>query len=150
MSKVVILDDLEPGRFVVADIIYMDTIRPLAPEAKADIDLKRKILTVQKVFNCTRCPMKCEKCGNRVDMKAPGDSQDTRIRVPYTFCESCSEEYVDYIERLKGAGDAECYWRNESWLESWRRWIDYKSASDRFVRSSEFARLLKELKEKQP
>ena len=129
----------------MADIIYMDAIRPHSPGTKTDIDRKRKVLTVQKLFHCTRCQMKCEKCGSQVDVKAPGDKQGNRIRVPYTFCESCSEEYIDYIERLKGAGDTECYWRNESWLESWQRWIDYKSAVDRFVRTSEFARLLREL-----
>ena len=134
----------------MTDIIYLDAKRPLLPKAGADIDRRRKALAVQKVLHCTRCHMKCEKCGSQINTKAQESGKDIQIRVPYRFCESCSEEYIDYIERLKGAGDTECYWRNDSWLESWRRWIDYRSAVDRFIRSREFYRLLRELKEDKP
>jgi hypothetical protein len=85
-----------------------------------------------------------------MSLKEAEVSGDLRLRVPYRFCASCSEEYIDYIERLKGGGDSECYWRNDEWLESWRRWIDYQGALDRFIRSKEFSRLLKELEETTP
>ncbi len=134
----------------MAEIIHMNQKRPLSQEAKAAIQKKRKILAVQKVFRCTRCQLKCEKCGTQIDLRPDQDAQDLQLRVPYRFCASCSEEYTDYIERLKGRGDAECYWRNTDWLESWRRWIDYQGALDRFMRSKEFAKLLKEVQETNP
>ena len=132
----------------MAEIIDMNNRRPLSSEARAVMHKKRKILAVQKVFQCTRCQLKCEKCGTHMDPRGVENVRD--LRVPYRLCGSCSEEYIDYIERLKGRGDTECYWRNEDWLESWRRWIDYQGALDRFVRSKEFARLLQEIEETTP
>lgn len=134
----------------MAEIIDMENRRPLSQDARAAIRRKRKILAVQKVFHCTRCQRKCEKCGTQIEINAAGSGQHLQLRVPYQLCGSCGEEYADYIERLKGRGDAECYWRNDDWIESWQRWIDYRGALDRFVRSKEFAKLLKELQETIP
>jgi len=72
------------------------------------------------------------------------------LRVPYLFCESCADEYVEYIERLKGKDDPNCYWRNEIWLELWKRWIDYQGTVDRYIRSKEFKQLVEELKQPEP
>ena len=71
-------------------------------------------------------------------------------RIPYRFCESCSEEYIDYIERLKGKGDSDCYWHNDDWLEIWKRWIDYQGVIDRYLKSKEFIQLVQELKDTKP
>lgn len=131
----------------MAEIISMDKKRQLSEKAKADIVKKRKIVAVQKMFQCTHCKLKCEKCGTQIGI-TPGEKEKTdKLRVPYRLCESCSEEYVDYIERLKGKGDKDSYWRNESWRASWRAWIDYKSSIDEYMRSKEFLALLQELKE---
>lgn len=128
----------------------MDKKRSLSQETKTAINRKRKILAVQKVFHCTHCRLKCEKCGSQIDVEGKTEGQESQLRVPYKFCTSCAEEYMDYIERLKGEGDTECYWRNEPWRESWQRWIEYKGAIDRYTRSKEFAKLLNELKETTP
>jgi ribosomal protein L44E len=111
---------------------------------------RRKLLAVQKVFRGSRYRLKCEKCGMQITEDSRGNNGGRSSREPYRFCEGCSEEYTDYIERLKGGGDTECYWRNAEWLESWRRWIDYQGALDRFVRSKEFAKLLQELQDTTP
>jgi hypothetical protein len=112
---------------------------------------KRKILAVQKVFQCMQCAFKCEKCGTQIQ---PDESRTQRpigdLRVPYRFCESCAEEYIDYIERLKGRGDSEYYWHNDIWLELWRKWIDYQGAIDSYLKSKEFRQLLEELKDTRP
>jgi len=130
----------------MADVISMDEKRRLSDQAKADIVKKRKLLAVRKVFHCTRCRMKCEKCGTQIGMsQSEPDGQPAR-HLPYQFCESCADEYADYIERLKGGGDSDCYWHNESWLGTWRTWIDYKGAMDRHVRSKEFLKLIDEIK----
>ncbi len=138
-------------RFAVANIIQLEDKLQHTKEKKAEIIRKRKILAVQKVFQCTHCAFKCEKCGTQINpdqkgkVKAPSD-----LRVPYRFCESCSEEYVDYIERLTGKGDPKYFWHNEDWLEVWSKWIDYQSVIDRYLKSKEFRQLLEELKETKP
>ena len=135
----------------MADIISLDDKFQLSKNRKAALVRKRKISAVQKVFQCTHCAFKCEKCGTQMTISHEGDptrSKDTRI--PYRFCESCSEEYIDYIERLKGGGDPDRYWHNDAWLGVWKAWIDYKSSVDSYLKSKEFTRLIKELKQPPP
>ena len=135
----------------MADIIQLDDKLQHTKEKKAEISRKRKILAVQKVFQCTHCAFKCEKCGTQINPDKESKVKDTSsLRVPYRFCASCFEEYVDYIERLKGRGDPECYWHNETWLEVWRKWIDYQGVVDSYLKSKEFMQLLEELKETGP
>jgi len=135
----------------VAEIIQLDAKIQHGKEKKAENIRKRKIIAVQKVFHCTHCAFKCEKCGTQVDPdKQSKESNPRDLRVPYRFCEGCSEEYVDYINRLTGKGDPACYWHNEAWLEVWKKWIDYQGVIDSYLKSKEFVQLLHELKETGP
>lgn len=131
----------------MADIISIDDKLALTKQKKAALSKRRKIQAVQKVFQCTQCAYKCEKCGTQIG-KVPAEQQEIprNIRVPYRLCESCAEEYIDYIERHKGGGDPECYWHNEAWLALWKSWIDYQGAIDRYLKSKEFTQLIQELK----
>lgn len=129
----------------MADIISLDKKLNLAKEKKATVLQKRKVLTIQKIFQCTQCAFKCVKCGAQVDQDDNDAKKGTRI--PYNFCVSCSEEYLDYIERLKGRGDPDCYWHNDAWLEMWRSWIEYQGTVDSYLKSKEFLRILQELKQ---
>jgi Pyruvate/2-oxoacid:ferredoxin oxidoreductase delta subunit len=135
----------------VANIIELDKKLKHTKEKKAEIIRKRKILAVQKIFQCMHCAFKCEKCGTQIQ---PDEHRQQRsisdLRVPYRFCESCAEEYIDFIERLKGKGNSEYYWHNEIWLEMWRKWIDYQGAIDTYLKSKEFKQLLAELKDTRP
>ncbi|MBW2490120.1 MAG: hypothetical protein JRE65_03090, partial [Deltaproteobacteria bacterium] len=92
----------------MANIIQLDKKLKHTKEKKAEIIKKRKILAVQKVFQCMQCAFKCEKCCTQIQ---PEEKKKKRavntLRIPYRFCESCAEEYADYIERLKGRGDSE-------------------------------------------
>jgi Pyruvate/2-oxoacid:ferredoxin oxidoreductase delta subunit len=135
----------------LADVISLNEKIQLSKEKTSEMMLRRKILAVQKLMQCSQCAIKCEKCGTQIGAQnIPSDANrgktDLNLRVPYRFCESCSEEYIDYIDRLKGSGDKDCYWRNEFWLEAWRKWTDYRSAADRYTKSKEFLQLLHELK----
>ncbi len=135
----------------MANIIELDKKLKHTKEKKAEIIRKRKILAVQKVFQCMHCAFKCEKCGTQIQPDEPRQQRSiSDLRVPYRFCESCAEEYIDYIERLKGRGDPEYYWHNEIWLEMWRKWIDYQGVIDTYLKSKEFKRLLAELKDTRP
>ena len=110
-------------------IIQLDKKLQHTKEKKAEIIRKRKILAVQKIFQCMHCVFKCEKCGTQIAFEhESGVKISADPKVPYRFCESCSEEYVDYIDRLQGKGNSEYYWHNEDWLKVWRTWIDYKGA----------------------
>jgi len=135
----------------MADIIQLDAKLQQTKEKEAEIIRKRKILAVQKVFQCTHCAFKCEKCGTHFHSDEKKKSNEIHdLKVPYRFCESCSEEYIDYIKRLQGKGDPKYYWHNEDWLELWRKWIDYQGVIDRYLKSKEFMLLLQELKETGP
>ncbi|MFC1798900.1 hypothetical protein ACFLZL_03745 [Thermodesulfobacteriota bacterium] len=135
----------------MADIISIDDKLQLTKEKKADLVRKRKISAVQKVFQCTHCNFKCEKCGTQISMPDEGEqTEDRDPRVPYRFCASCSEEYIDYIERLKGGGDPDCYWHNSAWLGLWQAWTEYQSSIDSYLKSKEFIQLMNELKQTTP
>jgi hypothetical protein len=129
----------------VADVISLNKKLRFSAKQEAAVKKKQKIMAVQKVFQCTHCMLKCEKCGTQLEAEAPRAIGP--YRVPYRFCESCAEEYIDYIHRLKGAGDPDCYWRNEIWLTVWRTWIDYQGAVDRYMKTKEFVQLLHEIKQ---
>ena len=132
----------------MADIISIDKKLDLAKDKKAALIRRRKVLAVQKVFQCTHCSMKCEKCGTQIEHNPEvGEKYRRKLSVPYNFCQGCSDEYLEYIERLKGRGDEDCYWHNESWIDAWTKWIEYQSSVDRYIKSKEFKKLLDELKQ---
>ena len=128
-------------------IISLDDKLKCTQEKHDAIIRKRKLLAVRKIFRCTHCSSKCEKCGvqitsaNRPDVPA--------FRTPYVFCGSCAEEYLDYIDVLKGKGNSSLYWHNAAWMKVWATWIEHQGAIDSYLKSKEFERLLDELKPKQ-
>jgi Pyruvate/2-oxoacid:ferredoxin oxidoreductase delta subunit len=129
-------------------IISFDDKASSSREKKAKFDRKRKIMAVRQAFQCASCALKCEKCGIQLDpVETADDGQNRHIRVPYSFCRACTEEYIDYIEKLKGQGDEACYWHNDAWIDAWRKWIDYQGSLDTYLKSKEFQRLLREIKE---
>ena len=139
------------GIRAVAEIISIDQKLKLVQKKKADITRKRKLAVVQKVFQCTHCAFKCERCGTQIGtFKEENRDREQKLRVPYRFCESCSDEYIDYIEQCKGGGNSEYYWHDEKWFETWSKWIDYQGAMDSYLKSKKFTQLLRELKQTTP
>jgi hypothetical protein len=135
----------------MAEIIPIDDKLGLAKEKKESLIKERKILAVQKVFQCTHCAFKCEKCGTQIERQNENNNETARdLRVPYNFCDACKAEYIDYIERLQGGGDPDCYWHNDAWIDAWKTWIDYQSSVDRYLKSKEFIQLLQEFKQTRP
>lgn len=126
----------------MADIISFEDKTLPVREKKAALRRREKALAVRRVLQCASCALKCEKCGTQLEAEAAGGEAASRL--PYKFCEACRDEYQDYIERLQGRGDPECYWRNAEWLDAWKKWIDYQGSVDRYLRSKEFQMLLKE------
>jgi hypothetical protein len=134
----------------VAEIISLDAKLQDAINKKHELTRRRKLLAVKKVFQCTHCSFKCEKCGTQITETESKSDSYTNLRVPYRFCESCKEEYVDYIDRLQGEGDEDCYWHNDEWADTWQKWIEYQGAIDRYTKSKDFLNLIKELKQTRP
>lgn len=131
----------------MADIISLENRLQLSQDKKDALVRKRKILAVQKVFQCTRCSLKCEKCGVHITSNESAcTAHEHKTGCPYRFCESCLDEYRDFIQKLKGKEDTTCYWRNEAWFESWRLWIDYQAAMDRYLKTPEFLQLVQEFR----
>jgi hypothetical protein len=131
------------------NIITLDSRRQAADEKAAAKKRKRKIQAVQKVLQCTRCAIKCEKCGAGIET-VDEQANNRKRHIPYRFCESCSEEYADYINRLKGDEDSEHYWHNSEWMDIWKKWIEWQHAIDRYLKTKEFNQLLNELKQHEP
>ncbi len=125
-------------------IISLDDKLKLSADQRAEVVRKRKIIAVRKVFQCTHCASKCERCGISLGPENHGLADNPRI--PYNFCDSCSEEYIEYIDRLQGKGDLDTYWYNHAWMKVWQAWIEYQGAIDQYLRSKEFRRLLDELR----
>lgn len=132
----------------MADIIAIDKKRKLKDKERSNLVRMHKIMAVRKIFHCTHCASKCEKCGSQVGPIAENQPETQSDRkIPYNFCASCSEEYNDYLARLKGQGNPDYYWHNDAWLDIWQKWIHYQHAIDTFLKSKEFTRLLQELKQ---
>jgi len=135
----------------MADVISIDEKLALAQDQKDALVRRRKIMAVRKALQCTQCAFKCEKCGTQLHPGAETEPRpDRKGCIPYRLCESCREEYRDYVERHQGRGDSDCYWHNEAWLELWRCWIQYRGAIERYTQSKEFQQLLDELKQNRP
>jgi hypothetical protein len=135
-------------RCFLADIISLDDKLETSREKKTALRRRQKAVAVRRVVQCTSCSFKCEKCGTQIEPRT--DDKSKHQRLPYKFCEACEDEYGDYLERLQGRGDPDCYWHNEAWLDSWRKWIDYQGSVDQYVKSKEFLRLLQEFKQPVP
>jgi hypothetical protein len=128
----------------MGDLISLAKKRQFSEKEKVAQQRQRKIQAVRRVLQCTQCAAKCEKCGAGISVGNPDEKR--KLRIPYQLCEACGDEYVDYIERLKGRGDAEQYWHNDAWMRIWRAWIDYQGAIDQYLKTREFERLLDELR----
>ena len=130
----------------MADVISIDQKRKMVQDQDAVRMQRRKVYAVRQAMQCSQCHLKCEKCGVQIERRPDNPLQEpTRLRVPYRFCGFCAQDYVDYIERLQGRGDPNCYWQNDAWRDAWARWISYQGALDTFVKSREFSRLMAEV-----
>ena len=126
----------------MADIISLENKVRSSDTKIVEMDRRRKVKFVQRMLRPPLTVAKCEKCGTRIN--PTGRAIERRLRVPYRFCPDCSEEYVDYIEQLKGKGNPNNYWHNGTWQKLWRAWIDYQNTLDQFLKSKEFKKLIEE------
>jgi len=129
----------------MAEIIDLKAKRKGEEDKKAAQERTRKMEAVLQMFQCTHCAMKCMKCGSQLHVEQ-GPHADNRI--PYRLCQTCKEEYLEFLERLHGRGDPSLYWYNREWMEVWKAWMHYQDALGRYQISEEFRRLLQEIRGK--
>lgn len=106
---------------------------------------QRKIDALRKVFQCTRCIMKCAKCGTQLEA---GAQEPVRYAIPYRFCRNCQEEYEEYRERTEGIKlSPRYYWHNDLWMRAWASWLDHQKLVDQYRQSKEFLHLMQEVED---
>lgn len=127
----------------MAEVIDLEAKKKRDEDKKAALERSRKMEAVLQMFQCSHCAVKCMKCGSQLQM-APSEGSEPGL--PYRFCESCREEYREFLERLHGRGDPACYWYNREWMEVWKAWMHYQDALGRYQLSKEFRRLMEEIK----
>ncbi len=104
---------------------------------------QRKIEALRKIFQCTRCMVKCAKCGAQIDSQA---DECCKFASPYSFCGSCRQEYEEYRARIGGSqADSDCYWHNSSWMRVWETWLQHQKVLDQYRQSKEFLQLMDEV-----
>lgn len=128
----------------MAEIIDLQEKQARDQRRKAAQERSNKVANVLRIFQCSKCAMKCMKCGSQLNLTS---SPKRTASVPYRFCDSCTEEYQEFLHRLRGRADQEAYWYNEEWMEVWKAWMHYQDALGRYEMSEGFRRLLKEFKE---
>jgi hypothetical protein len=113
--------------------------------ARDEVTRQRKVDALRRVFQCTRCVLKCAKCGTQLDMKAGAQAKKV---TPYPFCKNCSEEYSEYKARVaKEQPQPSHYWHNDAWMKVWESWLDHQKRLDEYRKSREFLRLLQEVED---
>lgn len=106
---------------------------------------QRKIDALKKIFQCTRCLLKCAKCGSQLDMESAGTAPRN---APYPFCRNCGEEYEEFKQRQSGQqAQPKYYWHNDAWLKVWESWLEQQKCLDQYRQSKEFLQLLQEVEE---
>jgi len=102
-----------------------------------------KLTAMRKIFECTKCALKCNRCGTQVDIAR---TSSYLKEVPYRFCMSCEDEFKDFLDKRKGNGRKDLYWHNHEWMAMWQAWIHYQEAIKKYENSREFKRLLNDLR----
>ena len=60
-------------------------------------------------------------------------------------CESCQEEYDEFVRLKVDGGESSIYWHNKAWVSLWQRWLDYQQALKDYGESPEFIELVREV-----
>ncbi|MGQ9688214.1 MAG: hypothetical protein ACUVXF_05420 [Desulfobaccales bacterium] len=125
----------------MSKVIDIEDRLKLEQKKKRKVDKAKKMEAVRKVFQCTRCLARCHKCGVQFD--------NTRIykryQGPFRFCESCQEEYEEFLRLKTEGGKSPYYWHNQAWMKVWQSWLDYQQALKEYGESPEFIDLVREV-----
>jgi hypothetical protein len=129
----------------MADVIEFDKKCQDLKSSRDTILRQRKIEALRRVFKCTRCMLKCAKCGTQLD----GEIQESpKYAMPYAFCRNCFDEYQEYRNRVeRNQTNSRYYWHNDVWMKVWESWLEHQRCLDQYRQSKEFLQLLEEVED---
>jgi len=125
----------------MSKIIDIEDRLKLEQKKKRKVERNKKVDAVRKILQCTRCLARCHKCGMQFDTTKIYKRYHGRFR----FCESCQEEYDEFVRLQAEGGESLYYWHNKAWLNLWQRWLDYQDALKEYGESPEFIELVREV-----
>jgi hypothetical protein len=105
---------------------------------------QKKIDTLRRITQCSSCHFKCAMCGQYLDDTDYYESSETS-GYEYSFCESCREEFEDFLTVSGEEQNPDVFWHNKEWKRMWSTWLSYQKAISNFLDSHEFNALLNEL-----
>ena len=103
---------------------------------------RQKAEALQRIVRCSSCQLSCAMCGSHFDVP------DTVCppAPPYpeiTLCDSCREEYNDFMSVSKGKKGSDIFWHNTEWVNLWASWLEFHKAIEGFRNSKEYRELIK-------
>jgi hypothetical protein len=103
-----------------------------------------KMETLQRIVQCSSCHFKCAMCGYHL---STADSPNAPSSSPSNFylCESCRDEFREYMKMTSGKKESDIFWHNREWMKLWSAWFDFQQAIKEFKNSVEFEQLIEEL-----
>jgi hypothetical protein len=128
----------------MANIIDLAEKKKLEQARRLSQDRSRRMNLVLQVFQCSKCALKCTKCGGQLEART---TEPQSPSTPYRLCESCFEEYEEFLERLHSRGNPEFYFYNQEWMDVWKAWMNYQDALNRYGLSEGFQKLVEDMKE---
>ena len=132
----------------MADIISLDSRRLASDQQAEEEQRQRKRQAVRQFFQCAGCLFKCERCGAPIPKESDGCACSGRPPAgTRRLCDDCREEYQDYLFQIEGNRHPRHYWHNAAWLKVWQSWLIYQEAIDRYLKSSEFQKLIREVRQ---
>ena len=116
------------------DIVKFDECMETEKKKRKQERIK-KLNAMRKIFECTKCALKCARCGTQV---AVSQSSSYSGQMPNRFCTSCENEFRDFLNRKRGKSQKDLYWQNQEWMAIWETWIQYQKAMRKYENSDEF------------
>lgn len=129
----------------MAEILEFDKKCQDLKSSRDTVLRQRKIEALRKIFQCTRCMLKCAKCGTQLETEM---QESYKYATPYTFCRNCYDEYQEYRERIqKSQVNSKYYWHNDTWMKVWESWLEHQKWLDVYRQSKEFFQLMQEVED---
>ena len=100
-----------------------------------------KIETLKRFVQCSSCHFRCSMCGHH--FKNPEAIRPASSTTDFYLCESCREEFEDFLKTTSGEKKSTAFWHNDEWVSLWSSWLDFRRAIMRFRDSDEFEQMTK-------
>ena len=104
---------------------------------------RQKAEALQRIVRCSSCRLSCAMCGSHFDVPDTVCPPASSYPDILPLCDSCGEEYNDFMAISEGKKGSDIFWHNAEWVSLWASWLEYHKAIEGFMNSKEFNKLLK-------